>query len=271
MPPDPRVPAVYALHSKAIQQAAQDFGDHQGVTEGKVLRWLINFTDRDLDLGVKVLGKIRYYSSSNIWKMTQELVKIIHNEFPEVPWKKVFFVPIGAPYSGAMNIARVLRDTHLVGKHNIRFMTDIEKMPSKKLGLLVFVDDFSGTGKTLKDWWQLVEPIILPKNIPIALGVLVLNKKARRVVEKFMEKVYCIQELDEDENVLSSASAHFSQTEKETISEYCKKTEASGDYVHGIGSCGLLVAFKHGCPNNSLPILWHASEHWEALFKRSGP
>ncbi len=255
-----RTHSVYAIHSKAIQRAAQDFGDHEGVTEGKVLRWLLNFKDVDLELGIKVLQGIRYYSTSNIWTMTQELVKIVRKEFADLPWNKVFFVPIGAPYSGAMTITRVLRDTRVVQKSNIKFMVDLEKMPRDEIGALVFIDDFSGTGKTLSDWWPIVEPIVLPKNVPCVLGVLVLNSKARTVVEKFVKRVYCIDELEEKENVLSSVSTHFNSTEKAAIAEYCKSTKASTDYLYGFGKCGLLLAFKHGCPNDSLPILWHAAD-----------
>ena len=25
----------------------------------------------------------------------------------------------------------------------------------------------------------------------------------------------------------------------------------------GYGSCGLMISFQHGCPNNSIPILWY--------------
>lgn len=270
MAPVSRSITILAEHSQAIQKAAQDFGDHQGVSEGRVLRWLMNFTDDDLELGVKILESIRYYSHSNIWTMIRELVRIVQSQFSTIPWDKVFFVPIGAPYSGSMNIARVLRDTKLVRKDNIKFMMDIQKIPAKSLGLLVFLEDFSGTGKTLKDWWELVEPIVLPKNVPYALGILVLNNKARSVVEEFMDHFYCIDELVETENVLSPACTHFGPTEKATIREYCRRTEASTDFLHGMGNCGLLVAFKHGCPNNSLPILWHASGSWHALFRRSG-
>lgn len=270
MTTDSRPHSVYASHSKAIQRAAQDFGDHEGVTEGKVLRWLLNFSDADLEVGIKVLQRIRYYSISNIWAMTQELVKIVRKEFADTPWDKVFFVPMGAAYSGAMTIARVLRDTRVVQKSNIKFMADLEKMPPEKLGVLVFIDDFSGTGKTLQDWWPLAESIVLPKKVPFVLGLLVLNGKARSVVEKLVGRVYCVDELDETENVLSSVSPHFSSTEKDTLGRYCKATKASVDYVHGLGECGLLLAFKHGCPNDSLPILWHASDSWDALFRRSG-
>ncbi len=75
--------------------------------------------------------------------------------------------------------------------------------------------------------------------------------------------------MTENDNVISAMSAVFNEAEKEALLAYCRRTNASPEYLRGYGACGLLVAFKHGCPNNSLPILWHNSKVWHALFRRS--
>jgi hypothetical protein len=77
-----------------------------------------------------------------------------------------------------------------------------------------------------------------------------------------------VDELDGTANVLSAVCAAFDADEKAVVKQYCEKTGSAAQYVHGRGACGLLVAFKHGCPNNSLPILWWESKNWRSLFKR---
>jgi hypothetical protein len=65
----------------------------------------------------------------------------------------------------------------------------------------------------------------------------------------------CIDELNESYNIVSQNSQRFTQGEKARIIDYCRQTRCAPRYLLGFGKCGLLVALKHQCPNNSLPIL----------------
>jgi hypothetical protein len=261
-----RIRTIQATYSTEIASAALRLGDHAGVNEGTIAGWISNFSDSDLDLAVKVLGKIEYYSFANIWSMIVQLTKIVEIGFAPIPMDKIIFVPIGGPYSGSATIARVLRDTKVVPKKNIKYMAELEKMSSSHVEALAFVEDFSGTGNSLSDWWKMVEPIVLPRGVPFALALLVVNWVARRVIEKTIDRVYCIDELDRTHNVLSPNSRRFDLHERSRLRHYCQKTGSR--HVGGYGNCGLLLAFKHGCPNNSLPILWQGSPEWKSLFKR---
>lgn len=268
MPKLTRFDSIYANHSKDIDRSAQDFGDHEGVTKGKIVRWISNFSDEHTGTAAKILQKMRYYSASNIRSMTCELVKIAKQEFTDVSWDKVIFVPIGETYGGSAVIARALRETHMVLTKNIKHIADLEKVLPTQMSALVFVDDFCGTGDTLKEWWPIIESIVLPKNAPFAIALLVLNGTARAAAQELTDKILCVEELDENDNVLSANSKHFTPVEKSIILGYCRKTGCSLDIVRGHGDCGLLLAFKYACPDNSLPILWYENHDWEALFKR---
>ena len=138
----------------------------------------------------------------------------------------------------------------------------------RKIDLIVFLEDFSGTGHTLEEWWNTNAPIILPIGSSVLFGILVLNHVARTVLEKELTMI-AIQSLEKKDNVLSAECEYFDGIEKESLFSFCKETGCSERYLKGYGECGLLVAFQHGCPNNSLPILWHEkSGVWEALFRR---
>jgi len=267
-----RLTTIEAQYSQEIRTAVEKFGDHEDVSHGQILRWIAQFSDQHLDLASKVLFRIRYYNASQIRVMTRELVRSVLETLDDIDRKKIYFVPVGAPGSSSNIIARVLRDLGKMGSTRgikMAMMTDLEKLKPDEVSAIVFVDDFSGTGDQLRVWWETVEQLVLPKKADVVVGLLVMNGRARGRIEQFAKLAISIDELGEEANVLSNSSRHFDQKEKELLLQYCRKTACDDEYLKGRGECGLLVAFKHGCPNNSLPILWHEKHNkLHALFLR---
>lgn len=262
-----RFSLVQTIYRPQIVRAAEEFGDHEGVGIPKITRWMVQFEDDDLPLAEKILDEITYYSSSKIRSMVRRLVESIYHKFDEFTTDKILFIPIGYSFEGSSIVARALRD--VIGERFIKHMSDLERLERGTYDALVFLDDFSGTGSTLVSWWVNVESIVEPRGVPFILALLVLNSRARPPIEEFTD-VLCVDELDEEYNVVSLNSSKFSEDEKQRLFHYCKSIGCRPEYQLGFGECGLLVAFKHGCPDNSLPILWHTNEDWESLFKRSG-
>lgn len=55
----------------------------------------------------------------------------------------------------------------------------------------------------------------------------------------------------------------------QTYLELCKrKGPFSKEIAEGYGSLGLMVAFEHGIPDDSLQLLWDRSEQWTPLIER---
>jgi hypothetical protein len=252
-----------------IESAADRFGDHEGLDGARVLAWMANFDDEHLSLAQKVLGVIRYYSTSRIRAMTRELVNSILQDFEGLEQKDFYFVHVRDVGSSSGIIMRVLRDLPDLKNAKRITMADLEKTQIDNSSVIVFIDDFSGTGDQLTEWWEDVEPLVRPKNACIVVGLLVLNARAREKINKFAHQVFCVDELNENCNVLSNESGQFEDAQKKLLGEYCERTECENDFLRGYGQCGLLVAFKHGCPDDSLPILWYSSDAWTHLFKRS--
>ena len=250
-----RLTRIEAEYSDNITEAVERFGDHEGMTAGRVLKWMGQFPDEHLPLAGKILQIIRYYGAANIRAMARELVRIIWQEFPGVDRSRVIFVPVGSPGSGADILVRIVRHLQEVRGTRIVTMADLEKIDSGSLSGIVFIDDFSGTGDQLAEWWGIVEPIVRPKEVPILVALLVMNGPARSRIEQFAQSAVCVNELDEGADVLSEHNGDFDETEKTLLLQYCERTGCEVGLVRGYGSCGLLVAFRHGCPNNSLPIL----------------
>lgn len=263
-----RLTKIEAQHSSEIREASDRFGDHENMTAGRVLNWIAQFADNHLPLAIKVLKNIKYYASSNIRAMTRELIRIVMQEFQGVDQQRIVFVPVGPPGSGSTIMVRVLRDLKEFKGVKVASMADLERLEPEKLSAIVFMDDLSGTGDQLSEWWENVEPLVRPKRVRIVVALLVMFSRARLRINEFAEDALCVDELDERENVLSSQNTQFDEAERKLLHRYCRRTGCPPKFERGYGACGLLLAFKHGCPNNSLPILWFGSEKWHALFVR---
>lgn len=154
----------------------------------------------------------------------------------------------------------------------IKYQSVLADVPTRPSTRAIFLlDIFSGTGQQIKDWWKSNESLLLPwsdKSVELILGILVLNCKAAVSLKSIPTNKEYVSYLGERYNVLSRDSKIFTTAEKELIKSYCRRTNCPSEYVYGRGNCGLLVSFKYGCPNNSLPILWYNSKRWNQLFKR---
>jgi hypothetical protein len=254
---------------KEFRSAAVRFREHEGVSPRSVQKWVQQWENADSELAKKVLRETRFYSASDIRGMLQQLVARVYQHTPGIPNRQVVFVPAGRPFSGAAVLGRALRDTKGVHKSQIRSLPELLASPDGEVKVVVLVEDFSGTGRTIESWWYTVEPLVLPKVPTVIFGLLVLNFAARPKLEQFTAQVIRVQELTIADNVLSEECAIFEPGEKGLLLEYCTRTQSSEEYRRGFGNCGLLIAFKHFCPNNALPILWHKSPQWRNLFKRT--
>lgn len=262
-----RTKRIELEYSEQVERAVDEFGDHEGIKEARVLRWLEQFADDDLALAIDLIGAVRYFGAANIRAMTKQLFRMAIDELAERGYGSAVFVAAGRSGSGAAPVVRVLHELVRRTPHRIVDMLHVARIAPGDVDAIVFLDDFSGTGDTLVDWWENVEPIVRPSNAAIFVGLLILNERARSRIEEFAD-VLCVTELGPEANVLSVESTTFSDAQKQQLLKYCRDTKCGPRYEQGYGACGLVVALKHGCPNNSLPILWHESEAWHALFTR---
>ena len=255
-----------------IAEATDQFGDHEGIRTATVARWLSQFREQDRALAEKILratARHYYYSASQIRKMSSELAQSVYSTHRKTPKNRIYFIPIGDPGSGAHYISRSLRSADIVPRRNLISLAELEKLDRRNVDVIVFFDDFSGTGHTILDWWPKIEPLVLPKEARVLLALLVVNEKARNQLEAAHFRVIAVEELDSSANVFGPENHHFSANDKTALLAVCKQTGCSEEYLRGYGECGLLVAFKHNCPNNSIPVLWYENPgKWRPLFVR---
>ena len=162
----------------------------------------------------------------------------------------------------------------------------------KKAKLLVFFDDFFGTGDTARgEAIRICEELrarSLLEGKHIAFYALAGTAQATRLLKStFSETSYLPsdhlfdvavagKELGQQEllNDQTSKFRHLSQADLKIIHELCidNKTlfrDHTGEpRPFGYGNVGSLIVFEHNTPNNTLPILWVESTLRNPLFQR---
>ena len=260
-----RLNQIEAAHGAAIASAKDRFGDHEDMSAGVILGWLEQFHDDDLPLALEVLEDVRYINATNLREMTRQIRDMAIADFGG-EHRRIVFVPIGSPGSGSNYLMRVLaalRDRSV----STTTLADLRTLTEGDVDVIVFVEDFSGTGQTLREWWELNESIILPLNAQIVVGVLLASIRAVQHIQSFATLI-AVEQLGDEADVFSGDHPLFDESAGHTLLEYCESTACPPHFVRGFGDCGLLVALKHGCPNNSLPILWYSDGGWRPLFHR---
>jgi len=259
---------------KTFEDAAKVFRDHEGMSVNSVREWSVQFGTQNQQLALKILKNITYYSGATIRQMVEDLVDKVCNHLHLCDRKKILFIPIGEPYEGSAIIARALRSCRGIHRNQIKHQRDLADVPPKtNIRAILLLDVFSGTGNQILDWWTNMETLLLPwkdKSIELILGVLALNYKAARVLKTIPTTIQYTYYLDVKSDVLSKQSRAFSSSEKQQLKKFCRKTGCPSDFLYGKGNCGLLLSFRQGCPNNSLPILWFSSGEWKNIFLRRG-
>jgi len=205
-----------------IQRAVEDLADHQGIRRSKIIRWMSQFPPKSGKLSAKILKTIKYYSTSNISIMTKELVDTVFNIYNGTNRRNIFFVPIGTPGSGSQIVARHLKNISKVPKANIIDLLKLHNISKQRIiEVIILIDDFSGTGQTIYEWWQNVETLILPINAQVGLGLLVLNYKARSKLQNIINKIVSVNDLEENENVFDENCKIFTDKEKRQLLSLC--------------------------------------------------
>lgn len=206
---------------------------------------------------------------------------------------KTRFVPAAHksdPTSSAHKILGYWRSE--IGKDEESFsaITDIDSMYKMGIRRFVLVDDFSGSGSQLQKVLNQkilfngedIEVGKLPgvvDDIEIMVAVYVIHEKAKKLLEEKYPQItlFYVDLINEDLNYLNEQSSiyhklntaqrqqiiHEIEGVTEKIMDSNKELSKLSTYVLNIP-----IVFEHGCPNNTLLLLFAHAENWQQLFKR---
>lgn len=266
-------------YNKAIESICYKFG--QAVTEFEVFRWLRNFDESEWTMALDVLDKVVYYSSDRIDENLEVGIKKIVKDHKG---EKLRILPVGkVGKSGAVMVYHINKAVKKlkIPKEYFEVVT-LEQLNSQSADtVLILLDDYSGTGNTLVDFYKNdVSARIVGKNMHCYALCVAYMKKAKEYIKANSGlKIYG----DEYGPAFVRRGSVFGyEPSMKKIREFCFKYGAmmfpnwqnSPQKPLGFMNTQALICFEHTTPNNTLPILWFdkkilaTGKEWNPLFPR---
>ena len=270
----PKAPGTAISTSRKNGWRERFSGYRRNVTNAKLAGWIDQFAAADQDVAARVLDAVEFINTEQI---EQSLVRTL-NGLPgwattkrdrQGTWRFVAFSKSAAESGNTM--LHFLRSAANLGaaRYNELFV-EKRDLISEDLGpddTVVFVDDFAGTGnQACTDWPDLMAEL-LPGEPNIYLLLVAARADAcKKIQNETQMSPKCARTLRDRDNVFSNSCTYFSAEEKAVVLKYCKI--ANRIEPKGYGDCGLLIAFAHKAPNNSISILHMDHNNWLGLFPR---
>lgn len=185
-----------------------------------------------------------------------------------------------SPTKSGPYILRLIQRRFRIADRNLIWPAQVSDLNEKKQQNLIFVDDFSGTGKQFIKFIQTSNLEKLPETHPntnVFLFCLTIHENAILQINKEYPwiKILFAEKLDNSHHFINGN--HYKRLSKIIdLSEipnlyenvYQRTGHSSPNMKWGFGDLGLCYSFFHATPNNSIPLLWYESETWKPLISR---
>ena len=253
---------------------AQFSGYHDPVTNSILEMWLRQFRKVDRDLAARILDSVLFIPAQAVKASFLDGLNSLEGWSTNASQRRGrwFFVPysgsVGESGDSMLHLFRIAAS--LTQKKYADLFIHRSEIVEKKLGpddTVVLIDDYSGTGKQVCDYWNDIFQELLSGGSRVFILLVAATAQALTRIENETEIMpICTRILDDGYNVFHSTCSHFSPGEKQTILHYCHRADQITP--KGFGDAGLLVVLSHQCPNDSIPILHTVSRAWRGLFPR---
>jgi hypothetical protein len=245
---------------------------HQ-ITEKRIQLWLEQFKKNDQDLAARLLDCIDFINHEQIIKAFRELLAGIEGWSQDKrkrkgKWRFVAYTS-SAGESGDEMLHKFRFANNLSSReYNDLFIYKSDLMKDKLTAedTVIFIDDFSGSGDQVCDYWTEIQEL-LPGEPRIFLILVAASHLAIDQISKKTD-IICISHkmIKEKDRLFSDNCNHFNNNEKEKILKYCKIADKKNP--KGYKECGFVIVFSHTCPNDTIPILHKNTDKWQGLFRR---
>lgn len=244
-----------------ISDLVEKFSDYEpngGVTEQKLSIWLKQFQPQHRALALKLAARIYYYGIHDVNGLMKPMHKLVLQQIEAVGAKvsDALFVPFGLDGESGVDIVRRYRNINNLHSWQSRFVRAneiVEKTYAAKNPVIVFIDDFVGTGDQVEGYWNEVLCLLVPEHFPMFLTVIAALPGGADYIESTTPiKVIQVHTIQSRYQIGNSACKEFSSQEKHTLKRYCTEI---GNKPFGHGDCELLLSFAYGTPNNTISVI----------------
>jgi hypothetical protein len=246
-----------------LQAIVSTFGTYQPqpVTRDRIWDWLRQFDEADYEVLVRVLEAVQYYDIARINSLLRELHRAVreqlsHDGFTQT--KRTIFAPAGEVGSSGHEIFRRYREINKLQETaaTLTLVPDLQKLvvaaqQSRVSIAVVLLDDFIGTGVQVRDYWRDILTQVIPSPLPALYFVTVAacNDGVVLVQNETPLRVITGHYLPD---LARLSGAKFTEDERNRIRTYCGSI---GNQPFGFGDLELLLAFTHGCPDNTISLI----------------
>ena len=248
---------------------------HQ-VTEQAVTEWLDQFAQNHRDIAARLLDVVDFYSIDRIsgaFRTALDALPGWHKDEARRTGKWRF---AGLSRSAGESADAMMHRFRIANGLDPKKYSELFIHPSQilteKLGeddTLVFIDDFIGTGDSVcTAWTESFEELVYGIGRIYLIVVAAMDTGAARVQNETTLTCVPGQVLTAADDLFANQCGTFTNNEKAAVLTYCEK--ANKKEPKGYKDSGLVVAFQHRCPNNSLPIFHMEHNRWTGLFPRHG-
>ncbi|MFA7408355.1 MAG: ATP-binding protein [Anaerolineaceae bacterium] len=282
------------VKSEQLVALASDWGLYKGrhITTENIRAWLDQFNELTEQKSMfSILKGVRFFTNSFLREKMNEAHKIAMRSitkriaYGQKKRDDILVSYLDSIENSGAGIARLYADETKISVGNLvekgKLGSKLEE--SDQIQAIVFLDDFVGTGnqavENLTEIYQSIGSIVKKKEIKIIFIVMVavidgwnyLNESIKGF-DIEIETHYCDLLCDNDKYFSNSSKIFLDEDSRvlaKSIAEKYGKQIVTNNPL-GYGNLGVGVVFEHGCPNDSLPILWaeKTSPHWFPLFKR---
>lgn len=272
--------------SKEIKKRIEDIVSvrfYNQITPYDVIRWLFNFDDEDVELAVQLLEHVIFLRDDDVKGRLYEQI----SKLPKDNTKHI--VPLGKPGKSGAAISYWIHG--LMKRNELRemaFHSSIEDFISYRNSqewktqkdIVVYVDDFIGSGGSVVTALSLEEKIVRPEVLSDAssgrlyvIAAIVMDNGYSKISQDISGAVilgdlHC-KGFDPHKKVFGS---YF---KTKAVREMCYKYGKLlfKDFPLGFENTQSLVLMQHSSPNNTVPVLWsdkqYQGRNWIPLVPRN--
>lgn len=272
--------------SKEIEKRIEEIVSvrfYNQITPYDVIRWLFNFDDEDVELAVQLLEHVIFLRDDDVkGRLYDQIVKLPRD-------RKKHIVPLGKPGKSGAAISYWI---HGLMKRNdlqsMNFHSSVEAFISYRNSvkwetlkdIVVYVDDFIGSGGSVVTALSLVKNIVRPEVLTDAssgrlyvVAAIVMDNGYSKITHDIsgaiiLGDLHC-KGFDPHKKVFGS---YF---KTKAVREMCYKygEQLYKGWPLGFENTQSLVLMQHSSPNNTIPVLWSDNQYqgrnWNPLVPRN--
>lgn len=253
------------------------------ITPYDVIRWLFNFDDEDVELAVQLLEHVVFLRDDDVkGRLYEQVMKLPKNRTKHI-------VPLGKPGKSGAAISYWI---HGLMKRNdlqsMNFHSSVEAFISYRNSVewetlkdvVVYVDDFIGSGGSVVTALSLEEKIVRPEVLSDAssgrlyvVAAIVMDNGYSKITKDISGAVILgdshYKGFDPHKKVFGS---YF---KTKAVREMCYKygEQLYKGWPLGFENTQSLVLMQHSSPNNTIPVLWSDNQYqgrnWNPLMPRN--